>query len=114
MTSPRLASLLTSVVLLAPVAHAVAPASAAVPVDHQPGVARTTDAGRDVVLGIDSDGDGLPDEGDGCPTVASTNPTGCPSVWRKVSLTWLTGERRLQAKVSSPVNACAARARIKL
>jgi hypothetical protein len=63
---------------------------------------------------VDTDGDGLDDAGDGCPTVASDNPTGCPSAWRKVSLTWLRGERRLQAQVSSPVDACASRARVKL
>jgi hypothetical protein len=75
-------------------------------------------AGRDRVAArvaqVDTDGDGLDDSGDGCPTVASDNPTGCPSAWRKVSLAWLKGARRLQAQVSSPVDACASRARVKL
>lgn len=62
----------------------------------------------------DTDGDGLDDSIDGCPTVASGNPTGCPTAWRKVSLKWLPGKHRLEAKVTSPVRACAARARIKL
>lgn len=62
----------------------------------------------------DTDGDGLDDSIDGCPTVASGNPTGCPTASRKVSLKWLPGKRRLEARVTSPVNACAARARIKL
>ena len=62
----------------------------------------------------DTDGDGLDDLVDGCPTVASGNPTGCPSAWRKVSLRWLEGPHRLQAHVTSPVAACAARTRIKL
>lgn len=62
----------------------------------------------------DTDGDGLDDALDGCPTVASGNPTGCPSAWRKVALRWLAGKRRLEARVTSPVDACAAHARIKL
>lgn len=62
----------------------------------------------------DTDGDGLDDTLDGCPAVASGNPTGCPSAWRKVALRWLAGKRRLEARVTSPVDACAARARIKL
>jgi hypothetical protein len=66
------------------------------------------------VAAVDTDGDGLDDLVDGCPTVASGNPTGCPSAWRKVSLTWLASASRLQARVTSPVSACAARARIKL
>lgn len=63
---------------------------------------------------VDTDGDGLDDAVDGCPAVASANPTGCPTAARSVSLTWLAGKRRLEARVSSPVVACAARARIKL
>ncbi|RYB93310.1 hypothetical protein EUA93_02415 [Nocardioides oleivorans] len=110
MTSLRLASLLASAVLVAPVSYAVAPAVAAPPSDDRSGVQRAPGTG----LGTDSDGDGLADDGDGCPTVASSNPTGCPSAWRKVSLRWLAGEQRLQAQVSSPVSACASRARIKL
>ncbi len=63
---------------------------------------------------VDTDGDGLDDAVDGCPAVASGNPTGCPTAARAVSLRWLAGARRLQARVTSPVDACAARARIKL
>lgn len=63
---------------------------------------------------VDTDGDGLADPSDGCPTVASANPTGCPSASRRVSLTWLAGQQRLQAQVSSPVPACAQRARVVL
>ncbi len=62
----------------------------------------------------DSDGDGLPDTGDGCPTVASSNPTGCPSASRRARLRWVKADRRLEARISSPVTACAARARIVL
>lgn len=107
MTSSRLAPLLASVVLLVLASYALAPASATSSgVGSSPGPTRA--------LGADSDGDGLPDDGDGCPSVASGNPTGCPSAWRKVSLTWLKGKQRLQARVTSPVPACASRARIKL
>ena len=62
----------------------------------------------------DTDGDGLDDLADGCPTVASGNPTGCPSASRSVSLKWLAGKQRLQVQVTSPVAACAQRARIAL
>lgn len=63
---------------------------------------------------VDTDGDGLDDAVDGCPTVASANPTGCPSASRGVSLKWLPGKQRLEARVTSPVGACAQRARIAL
>lgn len=62
----------------------------------------------------DSDGDGLDDLLDGCPAVASTNPTGCPSADRRARLRWREGAGRLEARITSPVPACAARARIKL
>jgi hypothetical protein len=65
-------------------------------------------------LAGDTDGDGLDDALDGCPGVASGNPTGCPTAWRAVSLRWLAGPQRLEAQVRSPVDACATRARIKL
>jgi hypothetical protein len=60
----------------------------------------------------DSDGDGVPDAGDGCPTVPASNPTGCPTVSRKASLTWLDGKQRLQVRITSAETACVARARI--
>lgn len=63
---------------------------------------------------IDTDGDGIDDAVDGCPAVASTNPTGCPSASRSVSLTWLAGKQRLQVQVSSSVAGCSRRARIAL
>ena len=62
----------------------------------------------------DTDGDGLADEVDGCPTVASSNPTGCPSASRTARLRWREGAERLEARISSPVTACSSRARIKL
>ena len=63
---------------------------------------------------VDSDGDGVPDAGDGCPTVPSSTPTGCPSAARKASLRWLGGTHRLQVRVTSEVSACSSRARIVL
>ena len=63
---------------------------------------------------VDSDGDGLLDTVDGCPTVASGNPTGCPSASRRARLRWLDGANRLRAIVTSPVAACESGARIKL
>jgi hypothetical protein len=63
---------------------------------------------------IDTDGDGLDDAVDACPTVASSNATGCPSASRGVSLSWLAGQQRLQVRVTSPVGACASRARFAL
>jgi hypothetical protein len=66
------------------------------------------------VARADTDGDGLDDSVDGCPTVASANPTGCPSASRRVSLAWLAGKQRLQVRVTSPVDGCASRARIAL
>lgn len=63
---------------------------------------------------VDTDGDGLPDLGDGCPTIASTNPTGCPTAPRKAALEWREGLNRLQAKITSSVPSCASRARINL
>src|SRR6476469_5381298 len=62
----------------------------------------------------DTDGDGLDDTRDGCPTVAASTSTGCPSASRSVSLTWKAGQQRLQVRVASPVAGCAQRARIAL
>jgi hypothetical protein len=72
------------------------------------------DAPGAAVLRVDTDGDGLDDAFDACPTVASPNPTGCPSASRSVSLAWLAGKQRLRVRVTSPVGACASRARIAL
>jgi len=63
---------------------------------------------------VDTDGDGLDDTRDGCPTVAASTSTGCPVASRKVALKWLAGKQRLQVQVSSPVGPCAQRARIAL
>lgn len=63
---------------------------------------------------IDSDGDGVPDASDGCPTVFSTTPTGCPTASREASLTWVASAQRLEVRVTSPVLACSRRARIVL
>ncbi|WP_179619764.1 hypothetical protein [Nocardioides cavernae] len=80
-----------------------------------PGAATSSGATDAPVLSaVDTDGDGLDDSIDGCPTVASGTATGCPTVWRTVSLRWLAGKERLEARVSSPAGACVARARIKL
>jgi hypothetical protein len=87
--------LLSATVAVLPVPHATAAAPAA-------------------AAAGDADGDGVPDTGDGCPTVAAATPTGCPSASRKVSLRWVKADRRLEARVSSPVTACSARARIVL
>lgn len=65
-------------------------------------------------LRIDTDGDGLDDAVDGCPTVPSPNPTGCPSASRSVSLAWVAKKQRVQVRVTSPVAGCASRARIVL
>ena len=85
----------------------VVPAYAAAPASASP----TTAAAR---LLVDSDGDGLDDTRDGCPTVAASTSTGCPSASRSVSLRWLAGKQRLQVQVGSPVAGCAQRARIAL
>lgn len=63
---------------------------------------------------VDTDGDGLDDTLDGCVTVAAPTPTGCPAVPRRITLTWLAGVERLQARVTSPVEACSARAQVRL
>ena len=63
---------------------------------------------------VDTDGDGLDDTRDGCPTVAASTSTGCPSAPRSVSLTWKAGQQRLQVRVGSPVAGCAQRARVAL
>lgn len=62
----------------------------------------------------DTDGDGLDDASDGCPGVASSNPTGCPTVRRSARLRYLAGKNALQARVISSASACSSRSRIKL
>ena len=93
-------------------ALALAAAALTVPGIPQPPAEATAScvAGCDV----DTDGDGLPDLGDGCPTVASTNPTGCPTATREAALKWREARFRIQAKITSPVRSCASRARINL
>lgn len=65
-------------------------------------------------LGPDTDGDGLDDASDGCVAVASSNPTGCPTMSRRVRLRLLDGTDRLQARISSASTACSSRSRVKL
>jgi hypothetical protein len=74
----------------------------------------TSHAATVVAVDVDTDGDGLPDAGDGCPTVASTNPTGCPTASRQARLKWMEGRNRLQTRITSPVQSCASHARINL
>lgn len=62
----------------------------------------------------DADGDGIDDATDGCPTVASTNATGCPTAARSARLRYLPSTGKLQARIISPVTACSAKARVKL
>ena len=79
-----------------------------------PAEARST-ASFDVRASVaDTDGDGLDDASDGCPTVASSNPTGCPTVRRSARLRYLSGKNLLQAQIVSPATACSSRSRIKL
>ena len=114
MTSPRLLSL--ALALLTGAAALTAPVATAAPAD----VRATTSSVRAVgapearALAGDTDGDGIDDAVDGCPGVASTNPTGCPTVKRSARLRYLAGKNRLQARVISTATACASRSRIKL
>jgi hypothetical protein len=103
MRSLRLLGSLVALVLVAPAlaSAADAPARAETPVLR-------------VVAAGDTDGDGLDDSLDGCPTVASGTPTGCPSASRRARLRWLEGKQRLAATITSTVTSCASRARIKL
>ena len=98
--SPLLAALLT---VLGPSPFAAAPAHG-----HP---SRSVDVRA---VAVDTDGDGIDDATDGCPGVASTNPTGCPTVSRSARLRYLAGENLLQAQVRSPETACSARSRVKL
>ncbi len=104
MMSPRASRRLAALLLVLPLSMAGAlPTSA---------TAYASTATAATTAGPDSDGDGVPDTGDGCPAVPAGNPTGCPTVSRKASLTWLDGKQRLQVRIRSAESACVARARI--
>ncbi len=120
MTRPRLltrlTALLPALLLVAPLpaATSLAPPSAQAAVvstaqDHAKDHADAT-----AKAGEDTDGDGLVDTRDGCPAVAATTSTGCPTVWRKASLTWVKSKKRLEGQITSPTRACSARARVVL
>lgn len=98
MTRSRMLARLLALLLVAPLSTLTV---AALPLTH-------------AAADVDTDGDGLADSGDGCPTLASPNPTGCPTAARRAALKWLDGKRRLQADITSPVTSCSARARIVL
>ena len=113
MTLPRTLTRLTS-----PVAAALACAALALTVpataDASGPASSAASASRVAVSASDGDGDGLDDTVDGCPVVAAPTSTGCPTVGRRVGLTWSRQRTRLQAVVASPERACVARARISL
>ena len=105
--------LLLLIALLVPALLAVTPAEA------QPAtssVATSSDVPSSDVRSAagDTDGDGLDDTSDGCPTVASANPTGCPTVTRSARLRFLSADGVLQARILSPATACSARSKVKL
>lgn len=108
-TGPLLAALGLALALAAPPALAGSPGG-----DPRPATPAGCSADAACRAGTDTDGDGLDDLVDGCPTVASGNPTGCPSADRRARLRWLDAKGRLEARITSPVQACASRARIKL
>lgn len=110
MSSPRLSRLALSLLTAAAALVAVptTPASAEASAEARP-VASTVR-----IAAGDSDGDGIDDATDGCPTVAGATATGCPSATRRARLRYLADKNLLQARVSSPVTACSARARVKL
>ena len=105
MGSHRVLSLL--IALLVPAVITVAPAEARPAASAD---VRVTAADTE----SDTDGDGLDDASDGCPGVASANPTGCPTVTRSARLRYLSGDGVLQARVLSPATACSARSKLKL
>ena len=112
--SPRASSALAAALLtvLTTSALVVAPAQARPlsSVDVRVAVAVTAA----VTAAGDTDGDGIDDATDGCPSVASTNPTGCPTVKRSARLRYLAGKNRLQARIVSSATACFSRSRVKL
>lgn len=115
MNSRRLLSLALSV--LTGAAALVAPAGAvgAAHADVQScAVSHAAPIRTGCATGPDTDGDGQPDATDGCPTLASDNVTGCPTVSRRARLRYLEGKKRLQATITSTATACSARSRIKL
>ncbi len=112
MTAPRLLARLT-VVLTALLLAAPLTTAAALPAPHAR--AEVTSVAKDHLdAGDDADGDGLVDTRDGCPTVAATTSTGCPSASRQASLTWVKAKGRLEGRITSPVRACSTRARVVL
>ncbi len=95
--------LLAALLVLTPAALAASPAQA-----------RPTTSLDARATAPDTDGDGLDDAFDGCPAVASGNPTGCPTVKRSARLRYLSGKNVLQAQVVSSATACSSRSRLKL
>lgn len=114
MSRSRLLSRTVALLLVAaasPAALGAQPAAASAP--HVAAVSAVSAVSAVATTG-DSDGDGLDDLVDGCPTVASSNPTGCPSASRTARLRWREGRDRLEVRILSPETTCAARARVSL
>lgn len=115
MSRSRLLSRTVALLLVAtasPAALGAPPAAASAPRVATASAAAATTA--TTASAGDSDGDGLDDLVDGCPAVASANPTGCPSASRTARLRWLEGRDRLEARVRSPEPSCASRVRVSL
>ena len=63
---------------------------------------------------LDIDGDALANTDDGCPLVATTTTSGCPSVGRAASLRYTKATRRLKVVVRSDAPACESQATVTL
>ena len=63
---------------------------------------------------LDIDGDALANTDDGCPLVATTTTSGCPSVGRAASLRYTKATRRLKVVVRSDAPACKSQATVTL